>query len=107
MQRAAINADPEMTANTFEDGLFEETTAADYDSALQAIEELKKLSAEEPATEKVLSALARASEVGRFLVMNAISTGWYGAYDFEEKMQKLEDASAKLRALKEKAKQYS
>lgn len=88
------------------EGLLQEITAADYDRALETVEELKKLAAEEPATEKVLAILSRATEKARFLVMNAISIGWYPGIEYEEKMEKLEDAAERLRELKEKAKQY-
>ncbi len=106
MQRAEIHAIEGETDLKFNDGFLEETTAEDYDRALETIEELKKLAAEEPAAGKVIAILARAKERARFLAMNAISTGWYPGIEYEENMRNLEDAEGRLKALKEKAKQY-
>jgi hypothetical protein len=106
MQRAEIKAMENDTSMRFDEGFLAETTAADYDGALETIEELKKLAAEEPAADKVIAIFARATEKARFLVMNAISIGWYPGIEYEEKMKKLEDAAGRLRELKEQAKQY-
>lgn len=106
MQRANIGAIDDSDVRFDKDFYLQETTAEDYDQALEAIEEIKKLAAEEPATDKVIAILARAKEKARFLAMNAISRGWYASIDYEEKMKNLEDAAGRLRTLKEEAKQY-
>lgn len=106
MQRAEIGVNPQKTDLWAKDWEIGETTAEDYDRALETIEELKRLAAEEPATEKVLKVLARTKEKARFLVMNAISAGSYSGVDFENKMDDLEDAAGRLRELRKQAKQY-
>ncbi len=106
MQRAEIGAIGGSDSRYTHEGGVEETTAEDYDRALETIEELKKLAAEEPSATKVLAVLARAKEKVRFLAMNAISTGWYAGIEYDENMRNLEDAAGHLRTLKEKAKEY-
>ena len=96
-----------------------EPTAADYDAALTALEELKELAAREPVTERVLGVLGRlsadASMIVAFVMAQSPSKSKNEAERYESMATKIdeyrkinfEDAAYKLRQLKSKAKQYN
>ena len=92
-----------------------EPTAEDYEDALGAVEEMKRLAKEEPSTEKVLKLIGRIAERtrdGTMVLLRALSPMPNGidSQRFLEKhesiMDQLEDASNKLNELKNKAKKF-
>ena len=125
MLRATLNVSPE-TGKIHEPAfdrelrLFYELkrapTAEDYDAALQAVEELVELAKNEPTSEKLFNAFARLSGktvYGVTSVMNVLagpisdSRQTFIDKDHGIWMAQFEDASSKLKTLRDKAREYN
>lgn len=99
--------------------IFAEPTAEDYEVASQLIDELRKLVSEEPVTEKVLYALARAADksmrslelvvVGLGSALSLDTTGEALAIthkQMDEQQAKFLDAAGALKAVEKVGKEY-
>lgn len=93
-------------------GFSEPRTAAQYDAALLVVEEIKQMAEEEPLTRKVLSNIARLAVKSGYGVLTIINI--LGLIDFqadqvmidndrEQVLEKIKDASARLKELKDEA----
>lgn len=87
-----------------------ELTAKDYDQALEAVEEMKRLAEAEPASLALLNSLVRIAEKAGFGLMMALGSignphGALAANQWkEEAIKKFEDAKFRLKELKKDAK---
>lgn len=124
MMRAKVGIDPETgeipTGICEEDAdfcrKFGKPTAEDYDRALTAVEEMKKLAIEEPAGEKIEMKLDRIAEQIRwgaellltlgFTVPAAKEAEHWERVGHRLTMEQLSSAEEKLRQLKEKAQEF-
>ena len=122
MMRAKAGVRPE-TGKTHRSDKYDpkgrETLPEDYDKALEVVEEMKQLAANEPSAEKVVLQLGRVVEKTRYIVvgllklpagiLEAVSGGLVEeSFDIkhEDLMKRLESASKQLRDLKKEAKAF-
>ena len=90
----------------------EEPSPEDYDHALEAVEEMKRLSEEEPKGEKLMNELKRIASktkiTGIVLINLFAIAGGSGSFELshQRRMQELEDASQRLKDLKKEAEKF-
>ena len=90
---------------------YREPTAEDYEAALQAVEEMEQLAEHEPAAEKMVMLMGRVAERtrdGAMVLLRTFAMPWGGSAKAEAThasiMERLTDASKKLKDLKDEAK---
>ena len=111
MMRVKLNLSPE-TGTKLEDGFGKKPTKKDYERAFQAVEEMKRLVEEEPATEIILNKVLRIAENARInaeALLYLIATRGT-AHSNEERhdriMAGLEDEASRLKKLQEEAEKF-